>query len=105
MPHLRGRVGYEALWDAVAEMPALEHLRIALLMPLSSWENLRPPYTGMRELYFGPMKKVEGLRSCEVLLPTSFRWILGTGEEEFKGFGGENGAGRCQYRLSWPDQR
>lgn len=77
VPHLGGRQAYSALWDALAEMPSLTHLRIALLMPRSAASVASPPSIEMRDLYLGPIERLKGLTSCEVAIPSSYLLVLG----------------------------
>lgn len=97
MPHLSGRDDYEALWDALAEMPALEQLRVALIMPPYSWVEPTSPSVDLRELYLGPVMRPKGLRLCEVIMPASYRSHFQPREGEL--FVGSDGS--CQYRMLW----
>jgi hypothetical protein len=97
IPHLWGREAYESLWDALAEMPALSHLRIAVLMPRyisRSWS-----FDELRDIYLTPILRVKGLRTCELTMPKSYRPV--SGGEEWESFMARSGKG--QYHISWSD--
>ncbi|KAK4191305.1 linoleate 9S-lipoxygenase 1 [Podospora australis] len=99
VPHWLGREGYEDLWDALAEMPALSRLKIEILMPLEHpfYHKATSP-AELRELYLGPIKRLKNLKSCELIFPEAFQSHL---------FGLQKGDilvdrdGDCRYRILW----
>jgi hypothetical protein len=100
VPHFGGRDAYEAFWDALAEMPALSRLRIALLMPPCPQADLNSPATELRDLYLGPVQRLRSLRTCEVAMPKSYLPAFGAPEWGSVMPRSEKG----QYRLSWVDE-
>jgi hypothetical protein len=100
IPHIWGRVSYEALWDALAEMPALSHLRIALFIPGLPWPGTSLTPAELRELYLGPIRRLKNLRLCEVVFPELYRPHLALHEDPsfFKCHE------TCQYRVSWANR-
>ncbi|KAK4226393.1 hypothetical protein QBC38DRAFT_230037 [Podospora fimiseda] len=104
VPHIWGREGYEALWDALAEMPALTSLRIALILPRYSSPAGVASTAELRALYFGPIKRLTNVRSCEVILPKSYRDNLGMHEEEGN-FGLLESDGHSpRLQISWANE-
>ncbi|KAK4153033.1 hypothetical protein C8A00DRAFT_15693 [Chaetomidium leptoderma] len=99
VPHLLGRDAYEAFWDALADMPALSRLRIALLIPRCRQIDLNPPAMGLRDFYLGPIIRLRSLRVCEVAIPKSYSPIFNSGEWESLMARTEKG----QYHISWID--
>ncbi|KAL2131363.1 hypothetical protein VTI74DRAFT_5174 [Chaetomium olivicolor] len=99
VPHLWGREAYEAFWDALAEMPDLAQLRIALLMPRCSPSDLDPPSLDFRELYLAPIMRLKNLRFCEFAMPRSYGPLFG--EEELQTFMESHRKGH--YRILWAD--
>lgn len=83
VPHLWGREAYEALWDALADMPALAHLRIALLMPRIIPSDMAVLSIEFRDLYLAPITRLKTLRSCEVVMPRSYGTLFGDEERQF----------------------
>jgi hypothetical protein len=100
VPHFGGRDAYEAFWDALADMPALTRLRIALLMPGCSNTDLNTPAHELRDCYLGPIKRLRSLRVCEIIMPRSYLPLLG--EEECQSFMARADGGR--YRISWVEE-
>lgn len=99
VPHLYGRDAYEAFWDALAEMPTLSRLRIALLMPPCSQIDPNSPPFELRDLYLGPIQRLRSLRMCEVVMPRSY--LPAFGANGWEALMGRNSQG--QYRISWVD--
>jgi hypothetical protein len=100
VPHFGGRDAYEAFWDALAEMPALSRLRIALLMPRCPQADLNPPAFELRDFYLGPVARLRSLRVCEVAMPKSYLPLFGEqGCESFK-----TRAGGSECRITWVDE-
>ncbi|KAK4235306.1 hypothetical protein C8A03DRAFT_17937 [Achaetomium macrosporum] len=98
VPHLWGREAYESLWDALAEMPTLAHLRIAVLMPrFCSRSEPNTSCDELRDIYLTPILRLKGLRSCELIMPKSYRPV--PGGEEWESFMARSGRG--QYHISW----
>ncbi|GAB1314789.1 hypothetical protein MFIFM68171_04999 [Madurella fahalii] len=100
VPHIDGRVGYEALWDALAEMPALSQLRIAVLMPGGAWLPMNLTSGELRELYLGPIMRLKNPKSCQVILSDSYRGPLGMPEGDSVIEWDKAG----EYRVSWADR-
>ncbi|KAL1838484.1 hypothetical protein VTJ49DRAFT_2622 [Mycothermus thermophilus] len=99
VPHFGGRDAYEAFWDALAEMPALTRLRIALLMPRWSPTHLTPSVVDLRESYLGPIGRLKHLRVCEVIMPKSYMSLFG--DDECDSFVATPGG--LRHRISWVD--
>ncbi|KAK3308316.1 uncharacterized protein B0T15DRAFT_490905 [Chaetomium strumarium] len=100
VPHLWGREAYESLWDALAEMPALAHLRIAVLMPrFCSRSEPNISFDELRDVYLTPILRLKGLRTCELTMPKSYRPV--SDGEEWESFMARSGRG--QYHISWSD--
>ncbi|KAK4467179.1 hypothetical protein QBC42DRAFT_292898 [Cladorrhinum samala] len=100
VPHIWGREGYEALWDALAEMPALAQLRIALMLPRYSSPAGLTSSAELRTLYLGPIKRLTNVRSCEVILPISYRLPLGM----LEGCSCLDTEGHAQFQISWANE-
>ncbi|KAK4158767.1 linoleate 9S-lipoxygenase 1 [Cladorrhinum sp. PSN259] len=100
VPHIWGREGYEALWDALAEMPALAQLRIALLLPRFSSPGGLTSTAELGALYFGPIKRLTNVRSCEVILPKSYCLHLGM----HQGDSCLETDGHAQVQISWANE-
>ena len=101
VPHLRGRESYEDFWDALAEMPSLTKLRIALIVPwYSCMDHHAPSPAEMQELYLGPMTRPRNLEVCEVLMQSSLSPFLGPQQIDWLRKQGPH----CQYRISWIDE-
>ncbi|KAK3995567.1 hypothetical protein QBC44DRAFT_283601 [Cladorrhinum sp. PSN332] len=101
VPHIWGREGYEALWDSLAEMPALVQLRIALILPRYSSPGGVASTAELRALYFGPIKRLTNVRYCEVVLPKSYCLHLGMHQEDESSLETD---GHTQLRISWADE-
>lgn len=100
VPHIWGREGYEALWDALAEMPALTQLRIALMLPRYSSPSGITSTAELRTLYFGPISRLTNVRFCEVILPRSYCPPLGMHE----GDSCLESDGHTQFQISWANE-
>ncbi|KAK3297159.1 uncharacterized protein B0H64DRAFT_319462 [Chaetomium fimeti] len=99
VPHSYGRDAYEAFWDALAEMPVLSRLRIALLMPPCPQTDQNPHPFALRDLYLGPIQRLRSLRMCEVAMPRSY--VSAFGAQEWESIMARTSEG--QYRISWVD--
>ncbi|KAL2268918.1 hypothetical protein VTJ83DRAFT_3764 [Remersonia thermophila] len=99
VPHFGGRDAYEAFWDALAEMPALTRLRIALLMPRWLPTLLAPSAVDLKDSYLGPIGRLKHLRVCEVIMPKSYMPLFGDGEcDSFVA-----SPGGLRHRIFWVD--
>jgi hypothetical protein len=99
VPHFRGREAYEAFWDALAEMPSLIRLRIALLMPRWSPTHSTPSPAELRDSYLGPVGRLKNLRMCEVVMPKSYMSLFGDKESDWF----EAGPGGLRHRITFVD--
>lgn len=99
VPHLWGRDAYEALWDSLADIPALVRLRIALVLPRCPPADMNASDMDLRDLYLAPIMRLKTLRVCEVVMPQSYRRSFGDGEGESS----RERSGKSQFCMSWID--